>query len=92
MSIIIGQYLEGLVKDLDLDKDYASKAPIIYVGKSELPEGVLGMYDTIQNVIYLRNDLPEKSHKDYRVVKEHESQHARGKRKEGLIFFNCSNK
>ncbi|MCH7567897.1 MAG: hypothetical protein IIA87_00585 [Nanoarchaeota archaeon] len=58
-----------------LEIDYNSGAKIIEVPSSQLPPGVLGMYDSITHTIYVASDISEH---DRQFVYHHESGHAQG--------------
>jgi hypothetical protein len=59
----------------DLNKDYKSGAQKEYVSPSQLPEGVLGMYDPTTHTIQIANNL---SSYQTQFVEAHESGHALG--------------
>lgn len=63
----------------DLNRGYMSGAKIVRVGKAELPNGVLGLYDSINHTISVRNDL---TGREERFVREHEDAHGLGLRDE----------
>lgn|GEM_PF-3928258 len=71
----------------DLSKDYKSGAAINYVPASQLPDGVLGMYNPASHSITLSSNLSSYAE---RFVMAHESAHAQGCYDEALTDARAS--
>lgn len=63
----------------DLNIDYPSGARVTEVPSSQLPEGVLGIYDPSSHTIRVASNISEY---EKQFVKKHESAHALGLRDE----------